>query len=305
MIEGNSLFSREDSPLLSISNYRDFIKQLTLLLKKMNDYCINDKDYFMFDEDNYNRYLLMCCFLNMQEQDFNNPLSYLQRLSNSLDYHYNFNKTNLIGSFSLNENIVNIYETDKKNIASMEATQHKQIILECNGETFLLPRIHYYISNDRIYITGIQNKPLKEKTSFSKKIDRYFRKLDKGIGVEDSYESGINTIKDISPSALAALTIFISLYKKYKKVYMTDYLPLRYQNKIKKIRSEEDIIEIDRVQANATNKFLMTGARLVEHFDNIEGYFNNGILELDISPYTKQTGNIIYELFESIRNNIR
>ena len=84
---------------------------------------------------------------------------------------------------------------------------------------------------------------------------------------------------------------------------MVDYLPLRYMNKFKNNTSYEESEEIDRIQTNVTNRFLMTGVRLCEHFNNFDCDFFNGLLKIETSEYKHQEGNIIYDLYESIKTN--
>ena len=67
--------------------------------------------------------------------------------------------------------------------------------------------------------------------------------------------------------------------------------------------TEEKIEEIDRIQTNITNKFLMTGIRICEHFDNFAYDFFEGILKIDTRDYKHHEGNIIYDLYESIKQN--
>lgn len=302
-IEGRVLRKNDNSPILMISDYNLFIDYLTALLNKMYDFCYGDKDYFEYNEDNYNLYLIMCCFLNMQETDFNYPIQYFDRLTKSFDIEYNFGSETLLGSFTLNGETIEIYEENKKNKATLEAFQSKKLKLKRGSDQFLLPKIHYYISGDAVYITGIQNNKKQEKTDFSKTIDRYFRKLDKGIDETPSENGEVNNIKDISPNALAALVFFIASNSEYTTFYMTDYLPLRYQNKLGNIKNEDDLNEINRIQKNATNRFLMTGARLCHHFQNWEYNFFNGIQRIYVKESNKSSreDNIIYDLYESIQ----
>lgn len=304
-IEDKIIRKSPNSPMLMISDYENFIDTLTILLNKMYNFCINDKDYFYFSENNYNLYLIMCCLINMQEFDFNCPIQYLERLIDSLDHKYNFDKLINIGNFMMNNDQVDIYTIDKKNRGTMEALQSKTFVLKLGDEQITLPRIHYYISGDAIYITGIQNNTKQQKTNFSKSLDRYLRKLDKGIEETPNDNGEVNNIRDISPSALAALTLFMSSNSEYTTFCMTDYLPLRYQNKLGNIKNEDDLNEINRIQKNATNRFLMTGARLCHHFQNWECHFFNGIQRIYVKEYSKfsRENNIIYDLFESIQHH--
>lgn len=305
-------------PILYAGDSKNFITPLTKLFNIKYEYHKDDKERLGLTEEGYKDYILLSCFLNMQELDFNSPISYFNRLIKSYEQEYKFNEKVKMGEIEVKEEKVNIHGYDRKNMASMESPVSKQFFLEQDGKVFLLPRIHYYISNDSVYIMGIQNygnkqlyvdeidEEAKQKNNelekFHKMIDRYLRKLNKGIDdVEVSKEGKVETIKDVSVSALASLTLFISNMSNYSKFYMPDFLPLRYQN-VKK-DTEEKEIKANIHQTNITDKFLMTGVRLCEHFDNIECGFENGFLEMYVDKYvpSRTKTDEIYKLYESVK----
>lgn len=302
IIENNSNIKNNNNPTLTISNYKVFIEKLTELMNKKYEYHFKDKEYMMLTENGYRDFLLLGIICNMQQIDFDNPINYLQRQINAYDVNYDTDNRRKTGDFKLGNENVEIYESDKKNIATMESMVSKCFIMKLNNEEYLLPKVHYYISDGKVYILGIQNSKNQSKNNLCKKIDRYFRKMDKGLEEYEQSKNGeIDGVKDVSVSALASLTLFFSSLKEYKEFYLIDYLPLRYANKFKSNISEEEVKEIDRIQTNITNKFLMTGVRLCEHFDNMDYDFFNGILNICLDNYKHQEGNIIYDIYESIK----
>lgn len=302
-VEGKKFFNNDFLPLLKINNVDLFASKLTILLNLKAKFHEFDLEYFDFSRDNYMDYLLMSSFINMCEDDFNYPLNYLDRMIEAYTRKYSINKLSLIGCLNLTDKKLNIYESSSKNIASMESPLYKVFIFTDENEKFVTPKIHYYIANDTVYIMGIQGLKERQSNSLSKRLDRYFRKVDAGLEeIEKSENDKIETLKDISPSFLVALTLFISSFKDYKKFYLVDYLPLRYQNKLGVLKQQgKDLESADALQKNITNKFMFTGARFCEHFENADFEFVNSYLKINVETYNHQCGNIIYDLYESIK----
>ena len=302
IIEGKEKIENEQNPTLNISNYKTFIENLTELMNKKYEYHYNDKNYMTLTEEGYLNFLLMGIISNMQEMDFNYPIGYLNRMIDAYDKKYEFDNKKEVGNFKIGDLNTTIVQYDRKNMATMETMVSRQFLIKKDDQEVLLPRIHYYISGNKVYILGIQNYSKDKDNSLSKKVDRYLRKMDKGLEEYEQSDNGkVEGIKDISVAALASLVLFMSSYSEYQEFYMTDYLPIRYMNKLKNDVTDEDINKIDKIQTNITDKFLMTGVRLCEHFDNLDCDFFNGVLKIDVSEYKHQEGNIIYDLYESIK----
>ena len=301
-IEEKKLTGNYDNPTLKIPNYNLFVEKLTNLLNLMGTYHLEDKDYYDFSFENFIDYLLVCFFSNMNEYDLNNSLNYLDRLIQSYNQKYDYQQKKA-GNISIKNKEIEIHENTSKNKASMEAPLHQTFFFKNNDECFYLPKIHYYIANNNCYIMAIQNHTKKQENSISKFLDRYFRKLDKGLdNIERSENGEINNIKDISPNALAALTLFVSYHKNISDFYFPSYLPLRYTNKLETLKIKGlDLNEADRIQSNLTNKLLFTGLRLCEHFNRSEIYLNDdGFLKIKFNPSRKNDDNIIKDIYNSI-----
>lgn len=305
LIEGNNLVGHENAPIMNISNISEFIESLTLLINKMSEYYHNDKEYFDFTDSNFLDYLLVCCFSNMSELDLNNPIAYFKTMVNVYYNDFSFVTKN-IGNITIKGKNISIYETTSKNKASMEAPANKQFFFQCDNDFFYLPKIHYYIVNDCCYLMAIQNKKEKQQNKLAKELDRYLRKLDKGLDdIEKSTDGKIENVKDISPSSLAALTLFMSSQNDIRTFKFPSFLPFRYANKAGVLKCKNiDENEADRIQNNITNKFLFTAIRICEHFDKSSfDYIDGNYLELQFNPATSKTDNIIYDLYHSITAN--
>jgi len=303
-IEDKILHKSDEYPLFKISNFPTFINKLTPLIETMSVFHKEDKSYFDFNDENFVYYLFVSCFSNMNEFDLNNPLSYIDKMIDIYSEEPILYKNQKAGNFSYKSKNLDILESIGKNIASMESPLHVQYKITDQNEVFYLPKINYYIHNNKCYIMSIQNKKTKQNNKISKDLDRYFRKVDKGLeDIEKSEDGSTNTPKDISPNALIALTLFISSHKNISSFMFPDYLPIRYQNKAGVLKSKkEDLNEVDRIQNNLTNRLLLTALRLSLHFDKSECSFNDNFFQLDFDPNTSNTDNIIYDIYNSLNS---
>ncbi len=302
IIEEKHITGDLNNPTLKIDNLNIFIEKLTQLMNLMGKFHFDDKAYFEFNDETFLNYLLVSCFSNMNESDLNSPLSYLDRQINAYSNAYEFDNKE-VGYFVLKGKNISINNFTQKNKASMEAPLYTQFYFSYEGERYLLPKIHYYIVGNKCFIMGIQNNKKKQDNTLSKNMDRYLRKLDKGLDHLAKSENGeVLTEKDISPSFLAALTLFIASNKNISSFYFPDYLPLRYMNKIGLLNQKgESLEEADRIQTNITNKLLLTASRITLHFDCSNISLNgDGFLQLEFDSRQKSKDNIITDLYNSI-----
>lgn len=307
IIQDKSAIRDSYDPVLHISKYKDFIKKLTVLINKEYEFYKEDKEFMGLTEEGYKDYIMLSTFVNMQEADFNSPMSYFDRLIKAYDEKYVFNKKEKVGEIAVGNKKIEIIHSDRRNSATMESPVSKKIILKDGDKEFALPRVHYYISDNKIYIMGIQNFN-KSNDEFCKKMDRYLRRFNKGLeDIEISEDGKVDTIRDISVRALASLTLFISLFEKYGEFYMPDYLPLRYNNKYKVCKDNKDYEEIDKIQKNLTDRFLMTGVRFCEHFPNFDYNFYNGLLQIQIGNgnVSDKERTLVHEFFDSVNESAK
>ena len=302
-INGKQLHTDDNKPLFKITNFPEYIKKLTILINIMASYHIDDKSYFDFNDDNFLDYLIVCIVCNMNEQDFNNALACLDKKINSYKTNYNYEKKDL-GTIKLKDKELTISKQCKKNQASMESPAHVRFTISDGKETWTSPKIHYYMDKNKCYIMAIQSTSKKQDNRLSKDLDRFFRKFDKGLeDIEKSPNGEVNTPKDISPSFLAALTMFMASNDGISEYYMIDFLPVRYINKEGVlIQRNESLEELERIQTNITNKFLFTGVRLCMHFDNSSYDLNNGYLEINFNDKTSNRDNVLFDFYDSIKS---
>ena len=135
-----------------------------------------------------------------------------------------------------------------------------------------------------------------------KKLDRYFRKVNKNV--EDTYGYD-DSILNISPNFLITLTLFISSLKEdnISKFRFSDYFPLRHMNKkglLEHINADEN--EIDRIQTSLTNKLALLAERFAYHFKNSDYSFDDfGYIDFNFSDSSLDEDNIITDFYNAIK----
>jgi len=156
--------------------------------------------------------------------------------------------------------------------------------------------------DDVCYLGSIQRKHKIESNSLSKKLDRYFRKVNKGVDEEDD-------IYNVTPTALVSLTIFSSLLRKYSvnEISASTYMPIRYygyRDKLpfkKGIDYNEALNRLDLDKYNMTNKFMYLLLRYDHHFNSgCEFDEVSDEMHLMINNADTSGDNIIYEIYNMV-----
>lgn len=125
------------------------------------------------------------------------------------------------------------------------------------------------------------------KKSYQKKINRILYQLNEGVIEQESeayiaYKNGKNdyypeNISDVTHGFVFSLSIFMALLQKegITKVKVVPYLPIRYFGRDFAASKETDIVRRselkernDKIQSNATEKFLRTFRRVAYHMGN-------------------------------------
>ena len=284
---------------LFISNIELFnnllIKYVTIMLDIITNTNLKNIDYVYFDGNKKYiiDFILTNLWSNVTDVDLVNPINYLEKRINFLSdplYDYDskvvylknidfLNNSNIEYSINLNNPI---YETPYCFSSSINKENDKSQIYE-------LPKIYYGISDNTCYIYAIKGveKSKKSNSEYTKKIERLLYKVNKDIN--DDYE--LDDIKNVTPNAIVALTIFIKLLKEngINKINVIDYMPIRYKakerafnRKLDKLKeksiSDTEIdkkiesfnIELDRIQKNITDKFIRNFIRLQYQLGNID-----------------------------------
>ena len=191
-------------PILNIPNYDNFIKKLDTYLTLAREFYKLDATYFYLFQNEFDKKLVLDLFANATFYDFNNIESYIDVRTKMLEHSLQKSELN----FGMYDNL-NVEAKIEKSNSNLEGP-YKIVfyIYDKNENCFELPTITFGIVKNTCYLYTVQNKNKLKITDFSKKLDRYFRKINKGVSFQD-IES------NVSPNALVSLTLFMSLLKQY------------------------------------------------------------------------------------------
>ena len=291
-------------PILNIPNYDNFIKKLDTYLTLAREFYKLDATYFYLFQNEFDKKLVLDLFANATFYDFNNIESYIDVRTKMLEHSLQKSELN----FGMYDNL-NVEAKIEKSNSNLEGP-YKIVfyIYDKNENCFELPTITFGIVKNTCYLYTVQNKNKLKITDFSKKLDRYFRKINKGVSFQD-IES------NVSPNALVSLTLFMSLLKQnnIKHILSPSFMPIRYQSSkiarffdCKNQKSKHIAIKnLYRDQNNITNKLMYLMLRYKYHFPNCSCNFdeNTNYISLNLSSSQNLTGNIIYDLDNLLQSN--
>lgn len=294
-IEGNMNFPlNETVPIVQIPNYKNFVKCVDNYLKIAREFYLSDQEYFNLNNKSFDEKLFMDLFISATNYNFNNIEQYIELKKEMLQTPVKRGKfvlrdyqgLHVLGSVrKLNSNLEGPY-------------RFKATFVDDEKNNFNLPGVTFGIVGDTAYVYAVQNKP-QEPNIVSKKLDRYFRKLNKNVPEEQ---------QNVSPNALASFTIFCSYLQSIgiTQIQAPNFMPIRYEaNKEASLRHllyPEDQLEYikkhDHDQYNITNKFMYLLNRYSLHFDSCETNYNDITqqMHLTLRPSEPKDDNIIYEL---------
>lgn len=219
---------------------------------------------------------------NMTEFDFENPVHFIERYTNflkdttfenSMDFHFE----------PLDCNI----HIERQEQPSGQETPYALAITlekEIAGKMccYRLPLLRYGVSNQELYLYAIQNvvdkklESIPEEIQFSKKVNRYFYKLNQGASEQ---------FLDIPPSFLFAESILLQCMRKegIESIHIPKRLPLKIMIKQNvfgdsskyahmsesKLKALGIITNVDEIEHNLTTRFLHVQNRLMEQIKGI------------------------------------
>lgn len=273
---------------LEIKNKELFDKLLILYTKKMYEFIMSsnlkniDYVYYEGNKTYIIDFILSSVWNNVTDLDLQNPIEYLKNRINffSDPLYYNESDCKIANNieYLCNSDIVYSIKINNPVLETPYSFCPYIIRDKNNKEVFDLPKIYYGISNNECYIYSVKNDKNRNSNSYSKKINRILYKVNKNV--EDNYE--LDNIKDVSPSALMSIGIFIKLLKdnNITKINAVDYMPIRYKAKEKAIMKkvgklkgkvsfdefnkiiDENLKEQERIQNNMTDKLIRNFRRM-------------------------------------------
>lgn len=292
------------------------IKEKEIFVEKLKEYLMfatkfyeKDKKYFELNDESFCEKLILDLFVNTTNIDLNNILKFVERRTQMLKQQ----------DLTLSETVIGNHEIKKyedfdividieKNKSNLEGPYKFNIKLDNNRENFILPSITFGCVEDEIYLYCIQGEREKQTNKFSKQMDRFFRKANKDVDMEDEI------LSQVSVSALVGLTIFLTYQKMqgFKNVKAVNFMPLRYNSNLTsglmRAKTEELKQEFEekhnRNQYNISNKFFNTLIRYAYHFNEDVSY-DDILEELSFNltdKKLKNNENILYDIEKSIKN---
>ena len=292
------------------------IKEKEILVEKLKEYLIRatefykkDKEYFELTDESFCEKLILDLFVNATNFNFNNFFKFLEQRTKMLEKEDLTLSETVIGNHEIKQyedfDIVIIIEKNKSNL---EGPYKFKIILDNNRESFILPSITFGCVEDEIYLYCIQGEKEKQTNKFAKQMDRFFRKANKDVDMEDEI------LSQVSVSALVSLTIFLTYQKMkgIKTIKAVNFMPLRYNSnltsglmKAKTCEAKQEFEEKhNRNQYNISNKFFNTLIRYAFHF-NEEFTYDDILEELNLNITEKNLNNkenILHDIEKSIKN---
>lgn len=289
------------SPIINIPNFNNFANLVGKYLVAAKKFYKQDKDYFMLSTKGFEEKLFMDLFVNATNFDLNNIEQFLALKTKMLAADIE------VGSLSFGQ-----YQncecvcTISKNHSNLEGTYKFSIkFIDTNNNEFLMPAVTFSVVDNTAYVFAVQrsvNHALNvEKSPVEKRLDRYFRKINKGVPDE---------LQNISPNALVSFTIFCNYLKSRQitNIVAPDFMPIRYDAKMSSIfksaksavEEQEMLEKHDKNQCNITNKFMDLLVRYNYHFENTEIDYDPNIqmmnMQLFVNQNAKCDDNIVYEL---------
>ena len=261
-----------DIPNLYIKDYDNFYKLL-------NIYVNNILKFYELEENYYNvKLVLSFLFVNITMSEMNNLESYISKYINFI------NDISLKDKFGEKKTILgNLKYSIEKQSLQQETPYSFKSYFEKDGSKYALPRISFGISNEVCYIYAIQNKDSKINTDskYNLEVKEKLRTIN----------SGISKYRNVTPSFVVTLSLFISFLKEnnINKIQIVTPLPIRQMNRDKSLEhkikfysmcgklSSEELEKFKQEitdkkindDYNSTIKFFNCFNRLKLHFDNL------------------------------------
>lgn len=293
-VNGVDNFNDDKLPVVEIPDYDYFLKVLSKYLDVAYKFYEDDKDFKYFNNDEeYVKQLIVGLLMSAGRYDLLNLTDYIEKRIQM------FNKP-AFKEIETKYDDVCVRCIVRTNGYMLETPYKFLIVLNKEGcmEKFVLPTLNFAIVDDKAYVYAIQNNSRgKPSGVMSKKLDRYFRKVNKGVDLNDD-------ISNISPNALVSLTIFASYLKSIgvNEIISLDYMPIRYSYREELAHvfkdTEKLLITMDRDQYNITNKFMNVMNRYNYHFYSRDTYYDdlNGEMHLFLNGKERNDDNIINDI---------
>lgn len=309
-IEGKVYLANENAPMWKVSDLETVGKLTDDYLTKAREFYRTDNRHYNLPEQEFDKKLLFDLVVNETNYDWNNFEQYILMKTAMLWAKVRLGKIDL-GAIDTPYGKVKVSAEISKNQSKLEGPHKFQVTLENELGRFVLPANTFGVVNGKVYLYTIQAPKEKQENILAKKMDRYFRKFNKGLDMTE-LEAQIST------NALASLTAFATYMKENgaKEFFAPVYLPARYIAKEMSIKhnekDEEQAIEkqkkLNQDQFNITNKFVYTIMRFAWHFDECELDFDDARQMVHFTQSDRpreKNDNEIYSFQKAIERNVK
>lgn len=289
----------------SISNdmFNFYYKDYNELIKKLEQYVYKMINLYNLNEFEIKKVLILL-WSNITSSEMLNIEDYIDKYISFIDNDFLLNKSG--SKYISNLGMLN-YSFDIQSY--MQETPYCfNAYIKSNNDYYYLPRISYGIIGDKCYIYAIQNKQKNDKNDYNNLVRKRLNKLN----------SGINKYRNVEPSSLLSLILFISILKKYNinRFEVVTNLPIRRQSRklvndyklqfksqyqdYKELKKQIEDTE-ERIIYNTTIRFQNSFKKLLYYFKIIMELPSNDNLLLEV--LSMNTNNeLINEIIESEEN---
>lgn len=303
-IEGVTNAKNNKYPIFEFPDFDSFISQIEKYLSVAKNFYHEDKEYFDLNDDAFSKKLIFDLFVNATNFDLINFNNYIKKQTDLIKNELDLSEKQ-IGEFQG----LKVFGKFVKNHSNLEAPYKFECCFGDGDQKFYLPSIYFGFGEDENYIMAVQNQHGKQNNDLSKKLDRFFRKVNKDVQEND-------VISQVSPNALVALTIFLAEAKRRGRENFVApcFRPVRYHaTKIAGLNKTDDKFEKhsfdekhDHDQFNITNKFMYLMLRFGHHFSGADVEFDETAEQMQISTKNltanENDKNIIQSIFKIVQN---
>jgi len=284
-----------DCPIFDIPDFDLFVEKVSTYLEKAKSFYAYDKEYFEITEEEFEEKLFFDLMVNTSYSDQKDIYSAIDRREKML-------KELPCGEKYIGEYLdKRVYCKTVKNHSNIESPYKMTISFKSEEGEFSLPALNFGIVDDQVYLFAVQNKREKQTSTLAKKMDRYLRKLNAGVDMED-------IVSSVSPSAVASLAIFSSICEKnnINEIVAPSFLPIRYnatffaRDRLSEEIKNEGLEQLDRDQFNITNRFSYLFLRHNFHFPSSIADFDEdrGAMKMQLDGKDRNGENIIFSLYD-------
>ena len=291
-----------------------YIKDSDLFIKRLQEYVYYASKIYNIELDDYNiKKLLILLWANITNEEMLNIDDFVQKY---IDFINNNDLNGLCGNTEISGLGKINFKFDKQSYKQETPycfNSYFSDIINGHEEIYHLPRISYGLKDDKCYIYAIQNKEKNDDTLLYNELVK--KKM-------NSLNSGVKKYRNVSPSALTSLILFLFILNSYNinDIEVVCNLPIRHQNrrlvndfklkrdytiksideieKLKLIMENEDI----RIKDNTILKFQNNFRRLVNHFAMVLSVSPNELNENIFLTINSMDSN--NEFINQIVNNI-